>query len=204
MKREHIEGGGRTEDKRTGKHRPIWMYLVSVILICGLFGMAATYSRYTSMVTGTGTAQIARFAVDSNVNENMIVAVPTAVGESSTTAFQISNMDTGGNVSEVELEYNLQIISAGEVPFTFSLVDTTTEAMKAKGTRVTLNPGTENPANGTIDSSTGTMPMGDQTIHSYDLVVTWPSSVNDAALAGSTNAVALKVSIYQTEPGLAG
>lgn len=192
--------------KQQNARRPLWMYLVYVILICGIFG-ATTYSRYTSQITGTGTATVARFAVNSNVNENMTVAVPTEVGKSETTPITISNIDADGKVSEVELEYTMQITSVGDVPFEYTLEDTTdtsTEGTKGKGTRVTLKEGVGDASNVVIDSETGTMPVGEKTVHTYNLTVTWPSSANDSSLAGSTNAAILKVDISQSNPGMTG
>lgn len=185
--------------RKDRRRRPLWNCLVYVILICTIFG-ATTYSRYISQVTGTGSAMVARFAVDSNINENLTVAVPTEVNTSASTPIQISNMDAGGNVSDVALEYTIQIAFAGEVPFEFALVDTTADDMKMKGTRVTLKAGTGDAANLVIDSDTGSMPVADQTIHSYNLVVTWPATANDASFAGSVNAATVKAAIVQAEP----
>ena len=85
----------RKNHRRNRGRRPLWMYLVYVILIGGIFG-ATTYARYTSQVTGIGTATVARFAVNSNVDERMTVAVPTEVGKSASTQFQVSDIDADG------------------------------------------------------------------------------------------------------------
>lgn len=83
----------RKNHRRNRGHRPLWMYLVYVILIGGIFG-ATTYARYTSQVTGIGTATVARFAVNSDV-DNITVNVPNQVGESIETPFVVSNVVNG-------------------------------------------------------------------------------------------------------------
>jgi len=191
----------RKNHRRNRGHRPLWMYLVYVILIGGIFG-ATTYARYTSQVTGIGTATVARFAVNSNVDERMTVAVPTEVGKSASTQFQVSNIDADGKVSEVALEYTTQVAFVGAVPFEFTLVDVTAENMKENGKRVVLKAGVGDLTNLIIESEQGTMPMGVPTTHTYKLVVTWPETANNAEYAGSANAVTLKVDISQADPSI--
>ncbi|MBS5065810.1 MAG: hypothetical protein KHZ58_18820 [Hungatella hathewayi] len=186
----------RKNHRRNRGHRPLWMYLVYVILIGGIFG-ATTYARYTSQVTGIGTATVARFAVNSDV-DNITVNVPNQVGESIETPFVVSNV-VNGMISEVKLEYTIQAAFVCDVPFKYSLVD---ETVEGKGTRETVTDGAAGSSTSFINIGKGTMPMGDSTTHSYRLVITWPETANDANYAGSSNAVTLKVDISQADPSI--
>lgn len=172
--------------------RRIVLYMVYLALACTLVS-GVTYARYRTEVTGTGTANIAAVAMNSNIDLTKELQGLTPGGEK-TIDFKVTNYDSAdsGKVSEVSQEYSITINTTGNLPLEYVLSSTGGGA----GTVVTKPVGSSS----SLEWTGGELPHSAKTEHSYTLTVTWPEDKNDSAYADEIDSVTLTVDAKQVKP----
>lgn len=165
-------------------------YLLYLSLAGTLF-FGVTYARYSSTVTGTGTAEVA--ALEMNTTLDLTGRLQgLAPGEKRTVGFEVTNfLET--SVSEVSQEYSVTVTTTGNLPLTFELTPSKTEA---EGTFADAPSG----ASSTVTWKGGSLPYGAATTHTYTLTVTLPSG-QAASYADEIDLVTLTINAQQTKPG---
>ena len=159
-------------------------YLLFLTVVCTLvFG--ASYSRFASQATGTGTANIAEVALNSQIDlsEKLKGMVP---GDTRAIEIQVSNRKDGA-ISEVAQSYTVSIETTGNLPLAYSLstkdTPTTGHALVQGG-----NP---------LVWTGGLLPHTDPTTHTYILTVSWPSGNAAPALTNESDLVTITVDSKQ-------
>ena len=88
---------------------------LAILLTIGI----ATYARYSSSVTGTGTANVALYTNDATFTIPAD-SIPSQPGETSTIDFSVTNTKEN-KTAEVAQTYQFYIETAGNLPLTFAL-----------------------------------------------------------------------------------
>lgn len=159
-------------------------YLLFLTVVCTLvFG--ASFSRFASQATGTGTANVAEVALNSQVDlsEKLKGMVP---GDIRAIEIQVSNRKDGA-VSEVTQSYTVSIETTGNLPLTYSLATkdtpTTGHALDQSG-----NP---------LVWTGGLLPHTEPTTHTYILTVSWPSGNAAPTLTNEIDFITITVDSKQ-------
>ena len=171
-------------DRNQNKRRAA-SYLLCFTMACTLV-LGITYARYRSSVTGTGTASVARVALDSKADLSSILQRMTP-GDSRNIDISVSNVKDG-RTSEVTQDYSIIINTTGNLPLVYELAQ---KNSTGAGTYVTTS---------TIPKSDGnSRACSENTVHEYTLTVKWPTNSTDASYADEIDKVTLTVDSKQTQ-----
>lgn len=176
------------------KRRRILSYVLYLTLACVLV-LGITYARYRSTVTGTGTASVARVALNStaDLSEDLKGMQP---GESVKIDVAVSNVEEGNLTSEVTQDYSITVETTGNLPLKFTLVK---KNSTAEGSYVKLDtPTVESNGNSTTWPG-GQMPHSVITTHDYVLTVQWPNDSKSDDYADEIDYITLTVDAKQRQ-----
>lgn len=141
------------------KTKSRWIfYLIYGVLVTMLVS-TATMSGYLTTVSGRGTASVALVGTSVNRLEFDTEIKP---GSNSELNFEVLNY-VGDIVSEVNLDYSIEVTSTGNLPLTFSL-------SADNAVNYALTP------DGDKKWSGGLLTHGSKKAHTYTLLVTWDDS----------------------------
>ncbi len=160
-------------------------YMLVLTAACTLV-LGATYSRFSSQATGTGTANIAAAALNSTMDVSEALE-GMAPGDSCTIAFRVSNEEESGTVSEVTQSYTIAIETTGNLPLTYTL---STGDTPKDHHALTQN-------NGSLVWTGGLLPHSTPTTHTYTLTVSWPDEEADPSLTDEIDLVSVTVEARQ-------
>lgn len=173
--------------------RRVVAYLLYFSLACTLV-LGVTYARYSSAITGTGSAHVA--AVELELNEPLDLSEQLqgmTPGTERKLSFEISNAK-GTSVSQVAQDYSITVNTTGSLPLIFTLAhsDSTTAGTYA-----------DTPSNAEGQPvwtwSGGALPHSEEITHTYSLTVTWPAEQADAHYADEIDLVTLTVDAKQAQ-----
>ncbi|MFR7591070.1 MAG: hypothetical protein ACLUVC_06455 [Longibaculum sp.] len=152
---------------------------LAILLTIGI----ATYARYSSSVTGTGTANVALYTNDATftIPED---SIPSQPGETSTIDFSVTNTKEN-KTAEVAQTYQFYIETAGNLPFTFALSNDEGSSWKS--------------ANGNETTEFNPVPeLGlNSEEHQWKLKMTWDKSENSDKYVDELDYVKIKVKMQQ-------
>lgn len=173
--------------------RRFLIYGLYLLLACVMM-MGVTYGRYTSTVTGTATATVARVELNSTADlSNALKGIKP--GDNIGIDVKVSNMDANNKISEVTQDYSITIDTTGNLPLKFTLAGKNTTA---KGTYVNTTTLSENTGNQVVWSG-GQMPHSEIAQHEYTLNVTWEQSNNNDEFANEIDCITLTIDAKQTQ-----
>lgn len=159
-----------------------------LLLTAASFGVISmSYARYTSQVTGEGTATVALWGSDATITQTFPVNVEALTpGGNQSFDFMITNTKEG-KISQVAQEYSIKVETTGNLPLEFTLAskDPTGNASN-DGSFVTTGAGGKLELNSnTAEATGGFLPHTNLVTHKYTLTVTWPTATATTAADGS-------------------
>lgn len=159
--------------------------------LAGTLIFGVTYARYSSTVTGTGTAEVAALEMNTTLDltDRLQDLVP---GQPRTIEFKVTNFH-GGLVSEVTQEYSVTVTTTGNLPLEFELTPPETGAEGTYAAEASSGAST-------VTWRGGSLPYGAATTHAYTLTVTLPSG-QAAGYADEIDLVTLTIDAQQAKPG---
>lgn len=153
--------------------------LLIILLIMG----AVTLARYSSAITGTGTASTALYQNDAEFTLSTD-DIPRHPGDSRTIDFNVTNTkDT--KTAEVAQTYEFTIETAENIPFVFEL---------SKDGGTTWKPASAN----TKTDYKSVLGLTQQT-DNWKIKITWPESANDSKYANEIEYVRVHIHMTQKE-----
>jgi hypothetical protein len=178
----------------TGRIGLYLLYLTAV----GTLVLGTVYARYRSDVTGTGTAEVAAAAMDVTGTGSSSLDLTKVLsgmkpGTSKEVEFVVTNAKDGA-VSEVAEEYQITVSTTGNLPLTYVL------SAKSTGTKGTFAEVGVNPAPGRFQWTGGFLPDSAETVHTYQLTVTWPGEQKAGSYTDEIDLVTLTVDAVQAKP----
>lgn len=152
---------------------------LAILLTIGM----ATYARYSSSVTGTGTVNVALYTNDATFTIPAD-SIPSQPGETSTIDFSVTNTKEN-KTAEVAQTYQFYIETAGNLPFTFELSDDEGSSWKPvnRNETTTFNPVPE-------------LGMTAET-ENWKLKISWDASKNSDEYVNELDYVKIKVKMQQ-------
>lgn len=177
------------EDKQ--KRRQMCRYLLCLGLVCAL-GLGLTYARYSSAITGTGKATVAKVTLDSKADLSNVLQGMTP-GAECTVSLMVSNAKDS-NMSEITQEYSVIVKTTGNLPLEFTL-----ENSGSAGEETYVNPESATDENNSRTWSGGRMPHSKKVTHNYTLKVRWPEEKKDATYADEIDKVTLTIDAKQAQ-----
>ena len=153
--------------------------LLIILLIMG----AVTLARYSSAITGTGTASVALYQNDAEFTLSTD-DIPRHPGDSRTIDFNVTNTkDT--KTAEVAQTYEFTVETAENIPFVFELSKDDGATWKT----VTANTKTDDK---------NILSLSEQT-DNWKIKITWPDSASDSKYANEIEYVRVCIHLSQKE-----
>lgn len=179
--------------KRTGKVSFYTAGILLCLVMASICLMQNLYARYVTKSGGSDSARVAIFGHDETVAlpglTKQLVPGDTRTGTITVTN-QTKDTDGSTRTSEVAQKYSIEVVTAGNLPLTYTLtqngttIDSFTESNKSAHTFSTEN---MTFAAGTAGSAT------------YTLTVIWPDTEKDAKYAGIPDYVQINVKTEQID-----
>lgn len=163
---------------------------VLCLLLAVLLTMPGLYARYTS---GSGTGDAARAAIFGHSETITLPTEWTSIlvpGESGTYTLTVSNANEE-KVSEVAQKYNLEVLTAGNLPLEFQLTK--------DGTVIGSFAESQTDAGYTFQNGDMHFEPGTKEEHIYQLTVSWPQEKKDAALAEIPDFIEIHINAEQAD-----
>ncbi|WP_343210716.1 hypothetical protein [Anaerolentibacter hominis] len=170
------------------KQRRIWPYLVYLVLVTSVL-ISVTLSRYATRMTGTGTALVASMASDLEPSSFQFTIGPLKPGDTSIYSFLINNYE-GDRVSEVSQIYSISLETTGNLPLTFEITGEPLVQPEEWNKLAEADPG-QNSMSG------GRLPHTQKVSHSYEIKITWPSSLSDPVYQDEIDLITVTVAASQ-------
>lgn len=161
------------------------MVLVSSWLLTGL------YARYTTTVTGSDNARVALFGHSESINLSNDISEKIYPGNSVTYNLTVSNQSEKG-ISEVSQSYNIEVVTAGNLPITYTLK----KDAQVIGTAFQETADKKSNVFATEDMN---FQAGKEESVKYTLTAEWPSDKNDSSLAGIPDFITVNINVTQTD-----
>ncbi len=175
LKRYQVKHLNKEKKRRYFPTTTLLVYLlIAVTLTTGV-----SFSRYTTSVSGSDSARVARFDVSIGIQSTLI-----ELNGNLEPGFTKDYEFTVSNSGEVAIQYNFELTSTGNLPLTFEL-GTKGGALTQIKTDTVMDMGAIAPNN-----TTGT---------TYVLRVTWPENIRDAKYSGLVDALKLIVVATQVD-----
>lgn len=153
--------------------------LLIILLIMG----AVTLARYSSAITGTGTASVALYQNDAEFTLSTD-DIPRHPGDNRIVNFKVTNTKDG-KTAEVAQLYEFTIETAENIPFVFELSKdggTSWKTVKAN----------------TKTDDTNVLKLGEQT-DNWKIKITWPDTESDSKYANEIEYVKVRIHMSQKE-----
>ncbi len=183
------------------KHSRLWVYLLYLGLVTSLI-LSVTLARYASTVEGAGVAAVAAMAGDAAFSGGTIEMPLEDLhpGEAAQPLeFKVVNY-SGEVVSEVAMDYQIEIETTGNLPLDFTLTPVPAEG---GGTDDMISGGAIL-RNGAVTEtlSGGAFPLtGNKQEHTYRLSAQWPADMSEAGYAYEIDLVTVTVKAQQRLSG---
>lgn len=156
-----------------------------LLLTAASFGVISmSYARYTSQVTGTGTATVALWGSDATIQQFPVDVDGLTPGESQSFDFMITNTKDS-KISQVAQEYSVKVETTGNLPLEFTLASTGSEPSGSSFVNAGAGGKLELNSENTAEATGGFLPHTDSVTHNYTLTVEWPTATATTAADGS-------------------
>jgi hypothetical protein len=178
-----------------------------LLLAAGSLGILnASFARYAAQISGEGTAIVAAWGSDTELNLDVSELAP---GQSKVFEFQITNQE-GSQISHTGQNYSVAVNTTGNLPLEYSLF-LVSGSPAEKGSFITDSKGTAlTLTEGQAWAEGGFLPHSEAVSHVYRLEVSWPAAEETgtgsaiAEYADEIDLVTLTVSAEQAMPKESG
>lgn len=177
---------------RSEKRKRWMMYAAAALLCLTLVSICATgklYARYTTQVSVSDGARVARFAVSvapANESQGKDSLGTLKKGESASYQFTVSNKDGSGNVCETAAQYDVVVTLPEATPGL-------TLTLQSSERAATFSPEIDNKVY--TFSNVGNFPAGEEKTHTLTLTFT----VGDGAANAELKDIKIEVTAAQTD-----
>lgn len=182
------------------KKRRLIRYLLYLVLVSGTM-TSVTLARYASTGHVTAAAVVASFSTGGSTNFDVALSGELYPGaEAKVIPITVSNYK-GDATCEVELEYDIQVETTGNLPLEFSLRGEK-DADDSNAASILVGPFRQ--AEGSTlkwGAEEGRLPQGEKREHRYELVVAWPAAEKSADYSGEIDMVSITVNARQAKAG---
>ena len=172
----------------------IWIFRIAAVLLCltvlSVWGTSGLYARYSTTASGSDGARVAlwgssqRITLDSGKQ-------PKQPGQSCTYSLTVTNQRENGQVSEVTQKYSIQVVTAGNLPLTYTLT--------RDGTVIGTFTETSSTPTWTVAENDMTFSAGTAAQMDYKLTVLWPADKTNQALASVPDFIEINVCAEQVD-----
>lgn len=174
-------------------HSRLLPYLLLAAVVTGLTA-TGTLAKYSSSFSADVSAEVAAFAGGGTMNFE--VALEDMVpGSARTVQLAVQNYDEQQDC-EVQLDYEIQVETTGNLPLTFQLI----------GKKEAGDENADSVLAGALDStlkaSGGKLPLASEsrTRHTYELSITWPQEATDWDYSQEIDMLTVTVTTVQADP----
>lgn len=186
--------------KAKGKKSRLLLYLILVMAATSL-AATGTLAKYSSTFGVNASIEVAAFAGGGAMDFDVPLDNMTP-GSTRTMQFTVQNYDEKRDC-EVQLDYEIQVETTGNLPLSFQLLGKKT-ADDSSADSVLAGP-----LNSSLKASGGKLPIaagGDgetgagRKQHTYELSVTWPAGETDEDYSREIDMVTVTVTTTQADP----
>lgn len=165
---------------------------IAAILLCLVLAsfwlMSNIYARYTAQGSGGDSARVAIFGNDASININDFPD-KWKPGTEYTYNITVTNQ-TNRKTSEVAQKYEMEIVTAGNLPLTYTL--------EKNGTK--MDEFSESNQNKyTFKDDTMKFEAGTAREDTYQLKIKWPEDKNDASLSSIPDYAKININVEQID-----
>lgn len=165
------------------------IYIVAVLLcmtLVSLWMVSNMYAKYSTESTGEDGARVALFGHEETITLDK--ALNTWVpGNSYNYNLHITN-----GKSEVSVKYNMEIVTAGNLPLEYTLKDSAGKTIKTFTESA-------NQTSDTFDDTSMIFEAGVEKGQDYQLQVKWPTEKNDQSLNGVPDFIQININVEQID-----
>lgn len=169
------------------------------VLLCltllSMWLMSNMYARYTTQVSGEDSARVAIFGHNESIDVPDAISDKLVPGSSAEYALSVANY-SGARTSEVTLNYNLEIATAGNLPLKFTLYSVSDDDQKSEIGSFTEST-TEEKHTFAIKSMA--FEPGKQEVHKYALEMQWDGSTKEAGYANIPDYIRININVEQAD-----
>ena len=182
------------------RRREKWMIYILAVLLCLVLAsfwiMCNIYAKYTTSASGSDSARVAIFGHNQRIalsGESGMTGLKP--GDSRTYTLTVANYN-GQTISEVAVDYNLEIITTGNLPLEYQI-------SKKENNSQSTNIGsyTETYENKSKILKTDDMYFEAEIAASaeYTIQVNWPEDKKNASYAGIPDDITVNINVQQVD-----
>ena len=172
----------------------IWIFRIAAVLLCltvlSVWGTSGLYARYSTSTSGSDGARVALWGSSESIQLDS-QQLPKQPGQSCTYKLTVSNQRSTGEISEVTQKYHIEVVTAGNLPLTYTLTK--------DGTQIGPFPETANHKVWTVSEDNMVFQAGVARESKYTMTVTWPAGQVSAALANVPDYIQVNVRSEQVD-----
>lgn len=172
----------------------IWIFRIAAVLLCltvlSVWGTSGLYARYSTSTSGSDGARVALWGSSESIQLDSR-QLPKQPGQSCTYKLTVSNQRSTGEISEVTQKYHIEVVTAGNLPLTYTLTK--------DGTQIGTFTETANHKVWTVSKDDMVFQAGDAGESKYTMTVTWPANQVSAALANVPDYIQVNVCSEQVD-----
>lgn len=179
--------------RRSERIEKIIVYMTAVLLcmtLVSLWMISNLYARYSTTTEGEDSARVAVFGHGETItlNNEMTDWVP---GDATSYNLTVSNKK-GAEISEVSVRYNVEIVTAGNLPLVYTLKD-------AEGNAIGEYTESADISEHVFDNNSMVFESNKADEQKYTLDVTWPGEKKDEALNGVPDFIQVNINVEQID-----
>ncbi len=169
---------------------------IAVIIIC-LIWIASEqtpglYARFKTGSKNADGAKVAVFGHDETIDVPAEWTSDLVPGSTGTYSITLTNKNEDGKISETAQTYDLEVVTAGNLPFEYTLKN-------ADGSETGHFSETENSKSHVFSAAGMSFPANQEETHTYTLEVSWPADKNSADLAGIPDFIQVNINVRQND-----
>lgn len=172
----------------------IWMFRIAAVLLCltvlSVWGTSGLYARYSTSTSGSDGARVALWGSSESIQLDS-QQLPKQPGQSCTYKLTVSNQRSTGEISEVTQKYHIEVVTAGNLPLTYTLTK--------DGTQIGTFTETANNKVWTVSKDNMVFQASVARESKYTMTVTWPANQVSAALANVPDYIQVNVCSEQVD-----
>ena len=172
----------------------IWIFRIAAVLLCltvlSVWGTSGLYARYSTSTSGSDGARVALWGSSESIQLDS-QRLPKQPGQSCTYKLTVSNQRSTGEISEMTQKYHIEVVTAGNLPLTYTLTK--------DGTQIGTFTETANHKVWTVSEDNMVFQAGVARESKYTMTVTWPAGQVSAALANVPDYIQVNVCSEQVD-----
>lgn len=172
----------------------IWIFRIAAVLLCltvlSVWGTSGLYARYSTSTSGSDGARVALWGSRESIQLDS-KQLPKQPGQSCTYKLTVSNQRSTGEISEVTQKYYIEVVTAGNLPLTYTLTK--------DGETVGSFTETSSNKTWTVSEDNMVFQAGVAGKDTYTMTVTWPAGQVSAALANVPDYIQVNLCAEQVD-----